>query len=168
MSRQDRIIPFSWRIVIRTTITPKDLRDGSFDYCCLSCQKRRLLPIPLQKRLFSVRCSCGAIRRYEYNMRLSPRTKIQAFGKIVHNTTTIKCQIRDISRGGIGLDVFGKPPADLLIGDTITVSYIWNGQRFQDNFVIVMIIERSIGARFLLVGNYSPAQRTIIKSQSIK
>ncbi len=127
-----------------------------------------MLPIPLQKRLFSVRCSCGAIRRYEYNMRLSPRTKIQAFGKIVHNTTTIKCQIRDISRGGIGVDIFGKPPANMLIGNTIAVSYQWNGQHFHDNFVIVIIIERSLGARFLVVGNYSPAQRTIIKGQGLK
>lgn len=115
-----------------------------------------------------MRCSCGAVRRYEYNMRLSPRTKIQAFGKIVHNTTTIKCQIRDISRGGIGLEVFGKPPADMLIGDIITVSYDWNGQRYRDDFVTVTIIERSIGARFLVVGNYTPAQRTIINSQSMK
>lgn len=127
-----------------------------------------MLPIPQQKRLFSVRCSCGTIRRYEYNMRLSPRTKIQAFGKIVHNATSIKCQIRDTSRGGIGVDIFGKPPADMLIGDTITVSYQWNGQHFRDNFVIVMIIGRTLGARFLVVGNYSPAQRTIIKGQSIK
>lgn len=77
----------------------------------------------------------------------------------------IHCRVVDFSFGGIGLQIHRRN-FDLAVGDTVLVTYERGRHLYHDEYTIIFIAGQHVGAQFKDGGNYSPAQRLIMRSNN--
>lgn len=103
-------------------------------FTCPACKKRRMLNVAGYRNIqeevrITHRCSCGKDCTFLLERRIFPRKRVRLSGNYIWKERRKTMIVKDISRGGVKLELASEMEMKMEIGDKLVIEFCLDDQR---------------------------------------